>query len=398
MVKGRRLRRGPRLPRGTGAGPWVAGSGGAVAAGGVVRFVPLGRVVSPTGTAPNPGSKVHALRSGGPGAVGYGADLTPGNRHCRTSPADATEGNEPKTSQGFDRFGVARAQVPEAGRRSSDLLCCGPRSALPPAASITATRPPQGSKSAPHRQGPQIGGHRSAGTDRRAQIGRHSSPALGHHTGLASLPQPGTSLPTAARPSMDHRPTNRRRSANPSPVSSATAAAPAPGPRRRAPRPSTPVAGFRFVPLGRVGRACPTVPVPGSQVRAVPDRHRPTRPQRVDFTPGVRRCTRRADDATEGNEPHHPTSRHRPARPGHPRDPRQFPEGAEAPAGGAGPSPRLWPVARGLWFWLWVATFPRHRPQPTRPHRCRGREHHHRHPTTRPATTAPRTSHTHAKP
>ncbi|WP_228561490.1 hypothetical protein, partial [Catenulispora pinisilvae] len=32
-------------------------------------------------------------------AAAYSANLTPENRHCRQSPADATEGNEPKTNR-----------------------------------------------------------------------------------------------------------------------------------------------------------------------------------------------------------------------------------------------------------------------------------------------------------
>ena len=39
------------------------------------------------------------MRSGGQVAVVCSANLTPGHRHCRRSPADATEGNEPKTSR-----------------------------------------------------------------------------------------------------------------------------------------------------------------------------------------------------------------------------------------------------------------------------------------------------------
>src|SRR4051794_7464158 len=96
------------------------------------------------------------------------------------------------------------------------------------------------------------------------------------------------------------------------------------------------LAGFRFVPLGRVGRALPTVPVLGSQVRAHETAAQQPHRNGADLTPEVRRCTHRADDATEGNGPPPP---HQP--PPAPHDPAtlgnaaQFPEGAEAPAGGA---------------------------------------------------------------
>src|SRR4051794_9446058 len=43
-----------------------------------------------SGTAPNPGSQVRALTLAGQAAVCRSANLTPENRHCRTSPADAT--------------------------------------------------------------------------------------------------------------------------------------------------------------------------------------------------------------------------------------------------------------------------------------------------------------------
>ncbi len=62
---------------------------------------------APRGTAPNPGSKVRALRSGVQAAAAYSANLTPENRHCRQSPADATEGNEPKTDRRSAEIGGA---------------------------------------------------------------------------------------------------------------------------------------------------------------------------------------------------------------------------------------------------------------------------------------------------
>ncbi len=59
------------------------------------------------------GSKVRAVAVG-PASCGlYSANLTPGHRRCRRSPADATEGNEPKT----DRIGAKPSGAGPATRR-----------------------------------------------------------------------------------------------------------------------------------------------------------------------------------------------------------------------------------------------------------------------------------------
>ena len=79
--------------------PRVAGSVSAAAVCEVVRSVPHGRVVSPMGTAPVSGGQVRAAAVGRAGGGCQSANLTPGHRHCRRSPADATEGNEPKTDR-----------------------------------------------------------------------------------------------------------------------------------------------------------------------------------------------------------------------------------------------------------------------------------------------------------
>ncbi|MFD0639116.1 RICIN domain-containing protein [Catenulispora yoronensis] len=63
-------------------------------------FVPLGPVGSPTGTAPPPGCQVHAVAFEVLPCCCRCMDWTPGRRHCRQSPADVTEGNEPKTQAG----------------------------------------------------------------------------------------------------------------------------------------------------------------------------------------------------------------------------------------------------------------------------------------------------------
>ena len=91
---------GPRQPQGNlrGSLGWL-GESQRLRFVGWLRFVPLGRVVSPGGTAPVSGGQVRALAVGRAGGGCQSANLTPGHRHCRRSPADATEGNEPKTGR-----------------------------------------------------------------------------------------------------------------------------------------------------------------------------------------------------------------------------------------------------------------------------------------------------------
>ena len=131
--------------------PRVAGSVSAAAVCGVVRSVPLGRVVSPGVQHRCPGVKSARLRSGGQVAVVCSANWTPGHRHCRRSPADATEGNEPKTgrkkSNRRDRQRGSAMRLPvRCWRRAGGQLVentpeCGMRWSRP-AALIAAASPP----------------------------------------------------------------------------------------------------------------------------------------------------------------------------------------------------------------------------------------------------------------
>ena len=107
----------------------------------------------------------------------------------------------------------------------------------------------------------------------------------------------------------------------------------------RAPYSSIPWLAFRSVPLGRVGRACPTVPVLGSQVRAHKTAGQPTSPQRRGLdSRGSALYRLRLTTRPRGTGRHHPPNRHRPHQnqppwglpPCSPREPR--PLAAQAPA------------------------------------------------------------------
>ncbi len=104
------------------------------------------------------GSKVRAVAVG-PASCGLcSANLTPGHRHCRQSPADATEGNEPKTDRKNSnrrarRPGLAMRLPVRPWRRAVGQLVenmpgCGiqhrtgcARSSLPPTADIPQRAP-----------------------------------------------------------------------------------------------------------------------------------------------------------------------------------------------------------------------------------------------------------------
>jgi len=174
----RRFQREPQFPRGTCATP----QGGRVECL-RLRFVGWLAVCSPRSRR-QPDGYSAAARASSPRrrvrrlACGFcSANLTPGLRRCRRSPADVTEGNRPKTGRGIDDRGVG-----------------GARSLVLAAAGQTRT-----SGSRPHLA---LTGGRKTEADGLAAAVSHTS------------------------------------------------------------------AGFRFVPLGHVGRASPTVPVLGSQVRA----------------------------------------------------------------------------------------------------------------------------------
>ena len=98
--------------------------------------------------------------------------------------------------------------------------------------------------------------------------------------------------------------------------------------------------GFRFVPLGRFGRALPTVPTLGSQVRAIQSRRSGAKATARTLLPRVGAVPLGADDATVGNGPQ---PRHKPQAPS--SDPATLwtrassPREPSAPAGGAGSSP-----------------------------------------------------------
>ncbi len=63
------------------------------------------------------GSKVRAVAVGVASCGLYSANLTPGHRRCRRSPADATEGNGPKTDRRSTKLVVRYRRLGEFGRR-----------------------------------------------------------------------------------------------------------------------------------------------------------------------------------------------------------------------------------------------------------------------------------------
>jgi len=188
------------------------------------------------------GSKVRAAAVR-PASCGlYSANLTPGHRHCRQSPADATEGNEPKT----DRKKSNR----RARRRGLGGAAAGK--------SVATGRWSVGQRRARVRY---------AATDRlrSRQPARRLPTSSGRPCLSASISLGGRAAPASSECAASGLP--RCQHLDRRPIS--------PSCRYRTPEFCTSPVGFRFVPLGRVGRALPTVPVLGSQVRAVRGRHLP---------------------------------------------------------------------------------------------------------------------------
>ena len=296
MVKSRRLRRGLGSLGELARPHRVAGSGlcGGGLWGGGGSF-PSVASSAPRGTAPNPGSKVRALRLASWPAVSCSANLTPENRHCRTSPADATEGNEPKTSQRCGGIGVTRARVGGIGRRSSDSPAV---SGIPHACGLGG-RPPGASLAAP---GARASASASALAKRGSAVGRS----------VCRQRQPASSAGQGSRPG------------------SLTGSGRA-YPRTRTPRPLHPWLVFGSFPS--VASAGLVLQCRFSGVKfalyetAGQKRHRSAR----TLLPGFGAVPLGADDATEGNEPHHPTNHHRRALTRPPDGAAPVPRGSRGP-------------------------------------------------------------------
>ena len=116
------LRPGPLFPRRNGASP---GGGRVVALRrrlvGWCGLFPWSRR-QPDGYSAGPRESSPRRCAGRAGGGWVCANLTPEARHCRRSPADVTEGNKPKTSQGSDDPGVGVGCVVASGRRSAPSI------------------------------------------------------------------------------------------------------------------------------------------------------------------------------------------------------------------------------------------------------------------------------------
>ena len=134
-------------------------------------------------------------------AASCSANLTPGHRHCRRSPADATEGNEPKTGRrrtkrrvrGHRLIDAAAGEVLATGRWSA-----GRRHARVRHAATDRPRSPQTARRLPTSSGRprlsasiSLGGRTAPGRTRQLRVrslGTAAPPRAGPAAELAKLP------------------------------------------------------------------------------------------------------------------------------------------------------------------------------------------------------------------